>query len=214
MDRTVIVTGGGTGVGRAVAERFADAGDRVIITGRRREVLERTAGELGGNVEIANFDATDPDQVGPFAESLDRVDVLVNNAGGNTDFDGAEPGTLRELAAAWRRNLDANLISAVLVTTAVGSKLDAGATVISIGSIAADKGAGAYGAAKAGIASWNIGLARELGPARDHRECGVTRLHRGDRVLPPRAHRRTPPVADRRRDDRPGRGAGRYRHHG
>ncbi|OYO14049.1 SDR family NAD(P)-dependent oxidoreductase [Enemella evansiae] len=164
MDRTVIVTGGGTGIGRAIAERFAAAGDRVIITGRRREVLDKAADELEGNVEVRDFDASDPGQVEAFVVSLDGVDVLVNNAGGNTDFDGAEPGSLAEVADAWQRNLAANLISAVLVTTALGPKLGAGASVISIGSIAADKGAGAYGAAKAGIASWNIGLARELGP--------------------------------------------------
>lgn len=50
------------------------------------------------------------------------------------------------------------------MTTAVQDRLTTGGTVINIGSIAADKGAGAYGAAKAGLASWNVGLAAELGP--------------------------------------------------
>jgi 3-oxoacyl-[acyl-carrier protein] reductase len=50
------------------------------------------------------------------------------------------------------------------MTTAVQDRLATGGTVINLGSIAADKGAGAYGAAKAGLASWNVGLAAELGP--------------------------------------------------
>ena len=105
-----------------------------------------------------------PDAVTEACPSLpERVDVLVNNAGGNTDFDTPAPSSLREVAAAWRVNLDANLTSAVLVTTALGDRLARGAAVVNIGSIAADKGAGSYGAAKAGLASWTIELARQLG---------------------------------------------------
>src|SRR5205807_10277981 len=51
-----------------------------------------------------------------------------------------------------------------LTTHALTERLADGGAVVSIGSIAADKGAGAYGAAKAGLASWNVGLAAELGP--------------------------------------------------
>lgn len=92
------------------------------------------------------------------------VDVLVNCAGGNTDFDRPEPVDLESLAANWRANLDANLISAVLTTAIVRGRLSDGAAVINVGSIAADKGAGAYGAAKAALASWNVDLAAQLGP--------------------------------------------------
>lgn len=92
------------------------------------------------------------------------MDVLVNNAGGNTDFDRADPVEVQDLAASWRANLEANLISAVLMTALVADRLSAGGSVISVGSIAADEGAGSYGAAKAALASWNIDLAGELGP--------------------------------------------------
>lgn len=161
--RAVVVTGGGTGIGRAVAAQFAAAGDRVVVTGRRREVLERTAADVGA-VPVA-FDAADPDAVCTALDVLpERVDVLVNNAGGNTDLDRASPTTLAETAQAWRANLEANLLSAVLVSTALRERLAPGAAVINIGSIAADKGAGAYGAAKAGLASWTVDLAAQLGP--------------------------------------------------
>ncbi|MQA78881.1 MAG: SDR family NAD(P)-dependent oxidoreductase [Streptosporangiales bacterium] len=88
MTRTVLVTGGGTGIGRAVAERFAAAGDTVVVTGRRREPLERTAKELGDRVSALVCDSTDADSLTAALPELPaRIDVLVNNAGGNTDLD-------------------------------------------------------------------------------------------------------------------------------
>ncbi|MGC7094276.1 SDR family NAD(P)-dependent oxidoreductase [Amycolatopsis lurida] len=161
MSRTIVVTGGGTGIGRAIAAAFAKAGDDVVITGRRQEVLDRAAAEL--TVRTACFDAADPEQVEQFAGSLGEIDVLVNNAGGNTDFDRAAPGSLAAVAENWRSNLEANVVTAVLMTTACLDKLRPGGSIITIGSIAADKGAGSYGAAKAAIASWNIDLARTVG---------------------------------------------------
>lgn len=161
--RTVVVTGGGTGIGRAIADRFAAAGDEVIITGRRAAVLDQAARELGGAVRPVVLDGTDPIGTAAVAASISKVDVLVNNAGGNTDFDRPAPQTLSELAQAWRRNLDSNLISAVLMTTAVLPHMEEGSTIVTIGSIAADKGAGSYGAAKAALASWNVDLARAVG---------------------------------------------------
>lgn len=163
MSRTVVITGGGTGIGRACAARFAGAGDRVFITGRRSEVVERTASEIGESVTAVAADSTDPEQIESLSRAVGEVDVLVNNSGGNTDFDRPEPTTLAEEASAWRSNLEANLVSAVLVTKALLPSMVDDGRIISIGSIAADKGADAYGAAKAAVASWNIDLARRVG---------------------------------------------------
>ncbi len=165
MARNVVVTGGGTGIGAAVAATFAADGDTVIITGRRPEALHATAAELGSKVRSVVCDATDPSQVDALRAQLPaRVDVVVHCAGGNTDFDRPALDDLESLAANWQANLNANLISAVLMTAAVRDRLADGGTVINIGSIAADQGAGAYGAAKAAVASWNVDLAAELGP--------------------------------------------------
>ncbi|MFF7634472.1 SDR family NAD(P)-dependent oxidoreductase [Kitasatospora sp. NPDC008050] len=177
--RQIIVTGGGTGIGRAVAAAFAEQGDQVVITGRRKGVLADTAAELGPTVRAVAFDAADPAQVAAaLAELPDQVDVLVNNAGGNTDI-GAEPAegraepaeglpvvdALDALAAAWLANLNANLLSAVLVTTALRERLRPGGAVINLSSIAAHRGgSGSYGAAKAAVEAWNLTLAQQLGP--------------------------------------------------
>jgi 3-oxoacyl-[acyl-carrier protein] reductase len=163
--RQVVVTGGGTGIGKAVAAAFASGGNATFITGRRPEVLAKTAANLGGQVRAVCFDATDPGQVErALAELPATVDVLVNAAGGNTDIGIPEPGSLAGVAAAWRANLEANLLSAVLVTTALRPRLAPGGAVISFSSIAAHRaGAGAYSAAKAAVEAWNLTLARELG---------------------------------------------------
>lgn len=170
--RQVVVTGGGTGIGLAVAGEFAREGDYVTITGRREHVLKEAAGRLAALAEpaavgYACFDASDPAAVSAALELLPtRVDVLVNNAGGNTDFDRepARDGDLAGLAAAWRANLDANLLSAVLVTAALTPRLAQDARVISFSSIAARRGAGSYGAAKAAVEAWTADVAAELGP--------------------------------------------------
>ncbi|WET82977.1 SDR family NAD(P)-dependent oxidoreductase [Amycolatopsis sp. QT-25] len=163
--RTAVVTGAGTGIGRAVAVALHAAGLHVIVTGRRLDPLEELVADLGGRAVAVPFDASDPAAVEAALEKLpEHVHVLVNNAGGNTDFDRNAPTGLAAVASAWRANLDANLLSAVLVTTALRDRLRPGGTVVHIGSIAADKGAGAYGAAKAGLASWTVDLAQQLGP--------------------------------------------------
>ena len=165
MDRIVLVTGGGNGLGKAVAARFATDGGSVFITGRDGERLAATAAEIGART--ITCDATDPRQVAGMATEVgDALDVLVNMAGGNTDFTRppSRDADLDDVLAAWRANLDANLISAVLTTTAVLGKLRAGGTVINIGSIGAEYAATSYGAAKAALAAWTAGLSAEAGP--------------------------------------------------
>ncbi|MEU6116678.1 SDR family oxidoreductase [Streptomyces sp. NPDC047117] len=163
MTRNVLVTGGGTGIGHAIARHFAEQGDTVVITGRRTGPLKEAADRIGARAVVC--DHTDPDALTRLlAELPDRVDVLVNNAGGNTDFDADAASDLASYARDFRANLDANLVSAALTTKALEGRLATGGAVVHIGSIAAARGGGSYGAAKAGLATWNIDLARALGP--------------------------------------------------
>ena len=84
MTRTAVVTGGATGIGRAVAEHLAREGTEVTIVGRRREVLAAAAAEIGA--KAVAFDAADPASVTAALPQLpDQIDVLVNAAGANTD---------------------------------------------------------------------------------------------------------------------------------
>lgn len=89
-EKRILITGGGTGIGRAMAERFLQLGATVYICGRRSEVVEQTAAELrsgtGGQIEAFACDVRDRDAVEQSVEQLwstGPLDVLVNNAAGN-----------------------------------------------------------------------------------------------------------------------------------
>ncbi|HEX2498320.1 MAG TPA: SDR family oxidoreductase, partial [Actinomycetes bacterium] len=109
-------------------------------------------------------DLTQPDQVEATAATLvdggRTVDVLVNNAGGITSGSG---DTLADVADAWRRDFDGNVLTTVLLTEALLPHLRRpGGRVIAISSVAALRGAGSYGAAKAALHAWMYGLSAEL----------------------------------------------------
>ena len=162
MTRVVLVTGGSSGIGRAIAARFVGEGVDVLITGRHPDTVASAAADLG--VQGVVCDAAEPDQVAALSERLDRVDVLVNAAGGRPETapDGGPP--LPALLAQWQSSLRQNVFTAVLTTAAVRDKLTSGGAVISIGSIGAERRGGSYGAAKAALAAWNAALSAELGP--------------------------------------------------
>jgi NAD(P)-dependent dehydrogenase (short-subunit alcohol dehydrogenase family) len=77
----IIITGGNSGVGKATAAELADAGHNVVIASRTIAKAERAAAEMAGDVEVAHLDLADLASVRRFADSVETVDVLVNNAG-------------------------------------------------------------------------------------------------------------------------------------
>jgi 3-oxoacyl-[acyl-carrier protein] reductase len=167
--RTVVVSGAGTGIGRAIAQRFALGGDVVHILGRRADVLalaaERINEELGGEfVRSHQTDVSDLAQVEALAEVLPKqIDVVVNNAGGAS---GHEDDSLPELVAQARRDFTSNCLSALMVTLSLSDRLRRpGGRVINISSIAGLRGGGlAYAPAKAAVLGLTYSLAAELGP--------------------------------------------------
>jgi 3-oxoacyl-[acyl-carrier protein] reductase len=170
MARNVVISGGGTGIGLAAAQAFAADGDRVLLLGRRGEVLEK-AGVPGALTYAA--DLSDPAEVRGVADfvagELGAVDVLVHGAGGAGHLEPPAVGgnPLDAVAHNWTVNFRLNLLTAALLTEALKDRLaEPGGRVLFVSSIAAYRGSGsgAYGAAKAGLHPYAHDLARELGP--------------------------------------------------
>jgi 3-oxoacyl-[acyl-carrier protein] reductase len=164
MSRFVLVTGGSSGLGKAIAARFVAGGDTVMITGRTAATVDRSAQEIGAR-GIRCDASSSVDVEALCAELGERVDVLVNMAGGNTDLSATQPDdTLAGVAAAWRANLEANLISTVLTTTAALPLIPSGGSIVNVSSIGAEYAGSSYGAAKAAVAAWTAGLSDRVGP--------------------------------------------------
>lgn len=170
MARRAVVSGGGTGIGKAVARRLAGNGDAVVILGRRAQVLAAAADEINAGlgerrVTTAAVDLAEPDQVQRLAEQLGTagpVHVLVNNAGDNVGGDDAD---LAGVVKSWDANFRANVITAVLLTEALMPLMARpGGRIVAMSSIAGLRGPGSYGAAKAALHAWALGLATALAP--------------------------------------------------
>lgn len=165
---TVIITGGGTGIGAASARRFAREGADVVLVGRRAEPLEAVAGEIGGLALTADLTRLEEAErvVTATLARFGRADVVVANAGGHgfatigeTDED------------AWRAALDGNLTTAFTIVRASLPSLIAsrGAIVVvsSVAGLAASPGTAGYVVGKTAL----LGLTRSL--ARDYSRQGV-----------------------------------------
>ncbi|MFF7488114.1 SDR family NAD(P)-dependent oxidoreductase [Streptomyces luteogriseus] len=170
MARNVVISGGGTGIGLAAARAFANGGDRVLLLGRRADVLEKA--EVPGALTYA-ADLAEPEDVRGVAAFVERelgaVDVLVHSAGGSGLLEPDAPGDdpLAAVAHTWSVNFRLNTLTAVLLTEALKPRLaEPGGRVLFLGSIAAYRGSGsgAYASAKAGLHPYAHDLARELGP--------------------------------------------------
>ena len=167
MERVALVTGAGSGIGRAVTRALLDDGWAVVLAGRRREPLEETAaGHERATVSPA--DVTDPESVAALFGGLERLDLLFNNAG---LF--GPPGPLDELAVdAWREVVDTNLTGSFLCAQAAFRVMKAqeprGGRIINNGSISAHvprSGAVAYTATKHAITGLTKAISLE---GRDH----------------------------------------------
>lgn len=153
--KRVVITGGGSGIGADMALAFAEAGAEVIITGRRREPLEATAGHHSAIAfEIA--DVTREADIVALFEGLGEVDIVIANAGAAESAPLARTGLDQ-----WQRMLDVNLTGTFLTLREGLRHLRDGGRLIAVASTAGLKGyayVAPYCAAKHGV----VGLVRAL----------------------------------------------------
>jgi NAD(P)-dependent dehydrogenase (short-subunit alcohol dehydrogenase family) len=158
--RVALITGGGSGIGAAIAMGFAQSGGSVVINGRDRERLERTArslGEITPEVLVLAGNVRDWDWVQHMVQQtvdhFGRLDVLFNNAGGNFSVPSEDLSP-----NGWRALIETNLTSVFYCSKAVFPvfKHQGGGVIVNIGSgsaFGASPYRAAYGAAKAGVSS-------------------------------------------------------------
>jgi 3-oxoacyl-[acyl-carrier protein] reductase len=167
--RTAVVSGGGTGIGLAVAQALVDDDYTVALLGRRPAVLEAAAEQPNAPTRVVTqaIDLADPlaltKAMPVIIERLGgTLDVVVANAGSAPP---AADNSLVSVNKAWHATLTGNTITTVLLIEALRAHLSDTARLIFISSAAAiGPGGGPYGAAKAALHGWMYDLAVELGP--------------------------------------------------
>jgi NAD(P)-dependent dehydrogenase (short-subunit alcohol dehydrogenase family) len=156
--KTALITGGGRGIGRAIALAFAREGIRIAVAARTAEQVEQVAAEIGNDSIAVVCDVSDPQSVAQMFGEVGDVDILVNNAGI------AESATLVNTSdELWHRHLSIKLSGTFYCTrAALPAMLKKGwGRVINIASIAGKTGApyiAAYSASKHGV----LGLTRSI----------------------------------------------------
>ena len=178
-DRVAIVTGGGGGIGRAIALAYAAAGADVVIAdiepARCDETAQRVR-ELGRRGLPVPTDVMDTDQIRAMVaradETFGRVDILCNNAGGVS----GRP-FLEQSERSWRRHIDINFVSMLCATSVVGEIMvreGRGGAILNVSSIEGARAAprfAVYAACKAGMQSFTRSMAIELAEHRVRVNC-------------------------------------------
>jgi NADP-dependent 3-hydroxy acid dehydrogenase YdfG len=201
-DRRALVTGGGSGIGLAVARLFLQEGAKVAITGRDEAKLRRAAGDVGGGSRllIRACDVSDPLQVqaavGHVTEQWGGIDVLVNNAGANIKERAIRQLTPEKWQLLIRTNLDGAFHCVHAVLPQMLQRRDG--VIVNVSSIAGKRagplGGAAYAAAKFGMSALGICLAAE------EKDSGVrvSNVYPGEVDTPILKERPTPVTAEQR----------------
>lgn len=169
--KAALVTGGGSGLGQAIAAGLASSGASVAVSGRDASKLSETVTEItkaGGKALAVTMDILDSDSVNEAVsrtvEEFGKIDILVNSAGVHLKKD-----TLEVTDEEWARVIETNLTGSFRVCRAVGTQMKVQGSgkiinIASLGSFVALKDAAAYTSSKAGIVLLTKNLAVELAP--------------------------------------------------
>jgi NADP-dependent 3-hydroxy acid dehydrogenase YdfG len=167
--KRVLVTGGGSGIGLAVAAQFLQQDAAVVISGRDAAKLERAAGELGGGARLHCLlcDVADPKQVAKLVQQtsdrLGGIDILVNNAGLNVKKRAFRELSIEDWQLQLRTNLDGAFYCARAVLPQMLQRRDG--LIVNIVSVAGKRagplGGAAYAASKFGMSALGVCLGAE-----------------------------------------------------
>jgi NADP-dependent 3-hydroxy acid dehydrogenase YdfG len=200
--KTVLITGGGSGIGQASARLFLQAGANVAIAGRNQGKLDETAKQLGGGERLVGraADIAEPQQAKALVQAVEqrygKIDILVNNAGTNI-----KDRSFRQLSPeVWQKLIRTNLDGAFYCIHAVfpGMAARKDGLIININSIAGKRatplGGIAYAASKFGMTALGIGLGAE------EKDSGVRfcNIYPGEVDTPILEHRPTPVTEEHR----------------
>jgi meso-butanediol dehydrogenase / (S,S)-butanediol dehydrogenase / diacetyl reductase len=166
VGKTIVITGAGVGLGRALARRFAKDGDTVILLGRTLAKVQTLAEELGAPAVAVECDVASPDSVrAAFAEvarTHPRIDVLINNAGVYEPFE-IEKATDAQIDGI----ISINLLGPIYCARAVIPMMGPGGYIINVSSDSVGNDLplmGVYQASKAGLERFSHTLYKELKP--------------------------------------------------
>lgn len=164
--KTALVTGGGSGIGLAVARRFAQEGAHVFITGRREAQLAEAIRLIGGRAEAIAGDLTRASDLARLFEAIraraGRLDIFVNSSGVS------EPASLVDTTEEhFDRAFNLNVRAMVFAVQHAVQHMGEGGAIVLVGSVAgsiANPGYGAYSASKAAVRSYARTWSTELAP--------------------------------------------------
>jgi NAD(P)-dependent dehydrogenase (short-subunit alcohol dehydrogenase family) len=164
LAKTIVITGAGVGLGRALARRFASEGETVVLLGRTAAKVEAAAAEIGGAAMAVVCDVSSPDSVrAAFAAIAARhphIDVLINNAAIFEPFLIAEASDDQIIKA-----IGTNLTGPMLCARAAIPMMERGAHIINVSSESVELPFPhllVYQSSKAGLERFSLGLHREL----------------------------------------------------
>lgn len=165
MIKTVLITGGGTGIGKAIAKTFYEKGYKVYILGRRKEKLEEVCNDTNNSINYFICDISNGNDIKQIINKLNNIDTLINCAGIISSGEEKEKYDYLELNSIIDTNLKGT-ISMCLQMIDKWKENNIKGNIINIGSIVANNGSKyfpIYSASKAGIVAFSKSIASRYG---------------------------------------------------